>query len=279
MIPSWLYQSHVLKNILATLVFVAILLGVRFIISRYIRVAAKDWTSRQRLRGLGYLRTGSFIILMVGIIWVWGEALQGFAVSVFAVALAFVISIKETFMNLNGGFLRWQGHLYEIGDRIAVDGVRGDVIDISMLSTTMMEIGKGAGNHQMTGRRITIPNQLLLDKPLINESFLDNYYLINLIIPLNAGDDWKRRKDILLQIAKEECAPYIEQARLKVRSLERSRSVELPSVEPKVTIHIPMPDRLDLHLRVPCPAHQKERVEQAIVSRYLEAIVEQPASS
>ncbi len=272
MVPCWLYQSHVLKSILATLVFVAILLGVRFIISRYIRVAAKDWTSRQRLRGLGYLRTGSFVVLMVGLIWVWGEALQGFAVSVFAVALAFVISIKETFMNMNGGFLRWQGHLYEIGDRITVDGVRGDVIDISMLSTTMMEIGKGAANHQMTGRRITIPNQVLLDKPLMNESFLDNYYLNSLIVPLKSEDDWKRHKEVLLQIAKEECAPYIEQARLKVRALERSRSLELPSVEPKVTIHLPAPNRVDLHLRVPCPAHQKERVEQSILSRYLEAV-------
>ncbi|MCI5051996.1 MAG: mechanosensitive ion channel family protein [Simkaniaceae bacterium] len=269
MVPLWLCQSHVLKNILGTLVFVAILFGVRFIIARYIRVANKEWSSQQRLRGLGYLRTITFALLLVGLVYIWAAALQGFALSLFAIALAFVVSIKETFINLNGALFRWQGHLYEIGDRIVIKGIRGDVIDVSVMGTTIMEIGVGSANHQSTGRRVTIPNSLLLEEPVYNESFLDTYYLNNLVIPIKRNENWQAARDSLLQIAKEECAPYIEQARLRIRSLERSRSLELPSVEPRISIHLPNPELIHLHLRVPCPVHLKERVEQAILSRYL----------
>lgn len=267
---SWFNHSFLVKHGFATLILILILIAIRLIVGRYIRNADIDWTSQQRLRAIGYLKTGFFVALTLGILYIWSEAISGFAVSLFAIALAIVISVKETFMSLNGAFLRVQGHHYEIGDRICIKGIRGDVIDISLLSTTLMEIGKENANHQITGKRIVIPNSLLLEEPIVNESFLDHYDLLHIKIPMNQKDRWKEAKEILFQVAKEECASYIEQARIKVRSLERSRSIDLPSMEPRVAIQIPSPGLLTIHLRVPCLSHSREKTEQNILLRYLE---------
>lgn len=267
---GWFSDSIAMRNLIATLVIAFIFLVGRGILARYIRRADKNWTSQQRLRWIGMTRNIAFGGLLLSIVWLWGEQIQGFAVSVFAIALAGVMSVKELIMCLNGSVVRVRGHLFEIGDRISVRDIRGDVIDTTLLSTTVLEVGKGAANHQYTGRRISFPNSLLLVEQVVNESFLENYYMNNITVPLYLKQNWKEAKQILLQIAQEECAPYIEQARRRMQQIERNRSIELPSVEPRVTIQIPDKKTINLHLRIPSPAHLKGRLEQVVLTRFLE---------
>lgn len=255
-----------------TIIFIVALLILRTCVARYIRSTSNGWTSQQKLRGLGYLRTFSIAALFVGIVYVWGEQIQGLTISLFAVALAIVVSIKETFMSLNGAFLRFQGHAYEIGDRIDVKGVRGDVIDISLLTTTVMEIGTPGSRHQLTGKRVVFPNSLLLEQYVINESFLGNYHILTVRFLLHRNDQWQYMSDFLQKIAKEESSPFIDHARNRVRVLEKSRSIELPSVEPRVTMSMISPDEITLFVRLACPTHLKERLEQVLTVRFLEEL-------
>ena len=267
---TYLTDSPVVQNLIATCIIAICILVGRSVVARYIRGADKNWTSQQRLRWIGFSRTTGFIVLLLGVIWIWGETIQGFAVSVFAVAFAMVFSVKELLMCLHGSLIRVRGHIYEIGDRILVHDIRGDVIETTLLSTTVMEVGTGAANHQYTGRRVSFANSMLLTNHVVNESFLENYYMNNITVPLKIKDKWKEAKHILLQIAQEESAPYIDQARRRMQQIERNRSIELPSVEPRVTLQIPDTDTIQLHLRIPSPAHLKGRLEQVVLTRFLE---------
>lgn len=267
---GWVIEHFLKTKLIATAVIVLIVMLSRYFIVRYIRGAEKNWTAQQRLKWIGSARSSAFVMVVLAVIYLWGETIQGFAVSVFAIMFAMVFSVKELFMCINGSVLRLRGHLFDIGDRIEIKGVRGDVIDITLLSTTIQEVGKGATNHQFTGRRISIPNNFFLTEPLINESFLENYYMNNIMIPLATGQDWKRAKDVLLQIGIEESAPYLEQARRRMHQMERARALELPSVEPRVTVHIYDFEEIHIHLRVPSPVHLRGRLEQVVVTRFLE---------
>lgn len=264
-----------MRSGLATLVMVAVLLLAKMLTARYIRNAERNWSSQQRLRWIGYVRNLFFGMLLFGVIYIWGEAIHGFAVSVFAIAFAVVYSVKEMFMCFNGTFLKFRGNTFEIGDRIMIGDIRGDVIASTLLTTTLLEIGRGAANHQMTGRKVVIPNSMFLDRPIMNESFLENYFINNITIPLKITDDWKRAKEVLLKIAHDECAPYLEQARRLIRKMERTRALELPCVEPKVSILMPTPDMLHLHLRIPSPMHLKERLEQVVITHFLDQFFSQ----
>ena len=276
---SWLLDNFFTKRLITTVIIAVVLLTARYFTVRYIRAANYNWTSQQRLRWIGSSRTIFFVILLLVVLYLWGETIQGFAVSVFAIAFALVFSVKELCMCFNGSIVRFRGHLFEIGDRIEVKGMRGDVIDTTLLSTTIVEVGKGAGNHQYTGRRYSFPNSLLLTEHVANESFLQNYYMNNIVIPLKREDDWKLAKQILTTIAQEESAPYLEQARRQIRKIERSKSLELPSVEPRVTIGIPDKKTIHIHLRIPSPAHLKGRLEQVVMSRFLEQFLPYASST
>lgn len=263
-------EQFLTAKLIATVVLIGVLLTARLFIARYIRRSRRDWTSQQRLRWINSTRTFVFVLSLLSVILLWGETIQGFAVSVFAIAFAMVFSVKELLMSFNGSIVRIRGKLFDVGDRIVVGEVRGDVIDTTLLTTTVEEVGQGAANHLYTGRRISFSNSILLSQAVINESFLENYYMIHLEIPLKLTADWKGGKRLLRKIAEEEVTPYLEQARRRLRQLEKNRGMELPSVEPIVTIGLPDPEKVVLHLRMPSPMHLKERLEQVILNRFLE---------
>ena len=275
---EWMIEHFLKTKLIATAVIVFILMLTRYFVVRYIRGAEKNWTAQQRLKWIGSARSVAFVLVVLSVIYLWGETIQGFAVSVFAIMFAMVFSVKEIFMCLNGSFVRFRGHLFEIGDRIEIKGIRGDVIDITLVSTTVQEVGKGPANHQFTGRRISFPNNFFLTDSVVNESFLENYYMNNITIPLKVEQDWKRARDILSQISSEECAPYLEQARRRIQQMERSRALELPSVEPRITVQIYSAEEIHLHVRIPSPVHLRGRLEQVVITRFLEQFYGDPAT-
>lgn len=263
-------EKFITTKLIATVVLVVLLWAARAFTGRYIRRSKRDWTAQQRLRWISSTRTAVFALMVLSVIFLWGETIQGFAVSVFAIAFAMVFSVKELCMSFNGSIVRIRGKFFEVGDRIEVGEIRGDVIDTTLLSTTVEEVGHGAASHLYTGNRISFSNSLFLKHPVKNESFLASYYMIHVEVPLNRNERWKEGKRILQKIAEEEAAPYLEQARRRMRQLERSRGMELPSVEPRIIISLPEEEKIVLHLRMPSPMHLKERLEQVILIRFLE---------
>lgn len=264
-------SGHFLEHFLtakfiATVVLVLLLMGLRYGLVLYIRRSTRKWTSQQRLKWIGTSRTLISISVFLGVILLWGETIQGFAVSVFAIAFAIVFSVKELCMCFNGSLVRLRGKSFEVGDRIHIGKIRGDVIETTLLSTTVQEVK----SHLYTGKTITFPNSLFLSEPVQNESFLESFYLLHIEIPVKMSQGWKEAKATLLRIAQEESVPYLQQAKLRRKQLERRLGLEMPSVEPRVTLQITGPEDILLELRMTSPTHLKERLEQVIVNRYLE---------
>jgi small-conductance mechanosensitive channel len=165
--------------------------------------------------------------------------------------------------------LRAGSNAYTLGDRIEISGTRGNVIDQNLLATTVLEIGPGHSSSQYTGRAVVFPNSLLLGHPVINETYMKNYVVQVLTIPLTMEDDWQAAEKLLLEIALSECVLFMEEARVHMKQLEGKAWLDAPSVEPRVSLHVPEPGRIDLLLRIPSPAHRTSRLEQAILRRFL----------
>jgi small-conductance mechanosensitive channel len=145
-------------------------------------------------------------------------------------------------------------------------------VDQNLFTTTLLEIGPGQSSHQYTGRAIVIPNSLLLNTPLINETFTHDYVLHVFCIPLTSADDWQRSEQLLLEAAQIECGPFLDQARMYMKNIESQHGLDSPTVAPRVTLQIPDPGKINLLLRIPAPSRRKGRLEQAILRRYLSQV-------
>lgn len=244
------------------------LLVVRMILHRAL-LHRKNIVGETRRRRAVAIRNTLLGLLIFGFTLIWAPHLQTFAVSLLAIAVALAIAMKELIDCLSGNAMRALNGIYSVGDRIEMGGVRGNVVDINMLSTTILEIGPGQSSHQYTGRAMTVPNGTLLRETVTNESYSKDYRLHIITIPLTTTDDWKEAERVLLEAANKECEPFLQQAKDHMKKLEGKSWLDAPSVEPRVTYQLPEPGRINLLLRIPCPTRFPSRLEQAIMREFL----------
>lgn len=258
----------VLRYSIGTGVLLGILLVIRMVLHRAF-LRGSHLVGETRKRRAVNIRNTLLILLIVGIILIWAPQLQTLAVSLLAIAVALAIATKELIDCISGNTVRMLNGVYSVGDRIELGGVRGNVVDVNLLSTTILEIGPGQTSHQYTGRAMTVPNSVLLRQTVTNESYSKDYRLHIITVPLCTHDDWKEAERILLEAAEAECHPFLEKAKQHMKKLEGKSWLDAPSVEPRVTFQLPEPGRINLLLRIPCPTRFPSRLEQAIIRRFL----------
>ena len=88
-------------------------------------------------------------------------------------------------------------------------------------------------------------------------------------IPLAAGSDLDTARRILSEVANSVCAEFVAPAHAALRELEGEQFIVMPSAEPRVSIRLGDGGKVTLLLRFPCPASQRTRTEQELLSKYL----------
>lgn len=267
---NWMNSGGALwpRDLLVSLIFLAIVFVIRTLL---VRVAAHNagLSLETRRRWMVNVRNGALLVALLGLVLIWAHEIQTLAISLVAVAAAIVIATKELILCVSGGIWRAASNAYQVGDRIKIGDIRGDVVDINLMATTVMELGPGNQAHQYTGRAVVFPNGLLLSEPVADESYTGTYGVRVLRIPIQLPNDWRLAERLLLDIAFKECGDYLERARVHMAKMQSDEGFDTPTVEPRVAIELPEPDRVDLLLRVPVPAGREGRVTQVILHRFL----------
>jgi small-conductance mechanosensitive channel len=262
----------IVKSLIVTALLWVAAFVLRALVSSHLRRRGLAPTDLRRLMATS--RNLILFILAVATATVWFDELRTFAVSLVAVAAAIVIATKELIMGAGGTFLRTSSRMFDIGDRIELNGLRGDVIDTSLFTTTMLEIGPGRIGHAQTGRSITIPNAMLLSTPVINESFSSPFMIHTFEVPV-AREHAITAEDTLRQACGDEIAAYLDEARHHFEARQRERGLEMPHLEPRILLRLDDATRVTLLATIVTPSRRKGWVEQAVLRRFLLATTEQ----
>ena len=146
----------------------SIALVVAFVIGRQLAVRAvrgkADVIDPVRRRQVFYVRGVFNTLLALGLLALWLGQVQNIVLSLTAVLVAVVIATKELLMCVSGFALRAGASMVSVGSWIEVDGVRGEVVDYNLLSTTLLELSPPSRGHGYTGTIVVIPNSLFLAK-------------------------------------------------------------------------------------------------------------------
>lgn len=261
---------HVLEslNMMKQMVSSLVLL-ISFLLFRWMLILTiRQWnapSAEEKRRWIIQVKNVSFFILAAGLFGIWATELRAFALSLVAVAAALAISTKEIIQCFLGGFYITSVKPFAIGDRIEIDGVRGEVIDQNFLSTTLLEVGPARETNQLTGRQVVLPNSLFLSKPMQNLTLQQDYVLQTLRLTVYPGEDWRELERLLLEAANRECQPFLEPARHAMSRMAQREGIDLPRVEPRVTFQYDEWGHLRIMLRFPSPVRTISRVEQAIL--------------
>lgn len=262
---EFLQDRVVLKNAIASLILIGTVVGLRFIALRFIRRKLPSRDSLQ-LRSAAQLRGFSYAILAFGLFIIWAAELQALAVSFVVLAMAIVWATKETLACVQGGMYRISSNAFEVGDRINIGGIRGDVIEPGLLSTLVLEVAQG---HQRTGRTISIPNSLFMTEPVLNESLAGEYMLHLMTIPVDRNADLAEIERQALTAAQEACAGFLDDVRRPIASRYRRHGLTPPVVDPRITYQVVDKNTVNILLRIPTPIRLERQVEQRVLRAVL----------
>ncbi|CAN5344694.1 mechanosensitive ion channel family protein [soil metagenome] len=257
-------SAPLINLLINTAILIVTIIVLRFLSGRFIRRRVDSQELRRKW--IVQTRNALILLLLLGLILIWGEELRTLAFSVVAIAVALVIATKELILCVTGSILKSGAGSFDIGDRIQIKDFRGDVIDQNLLATTILEVGPGKLTHQRTGRMAVIPNAMFLSEPVINESFTHDYVLHVFTVPFKREDDWQAAQQAFLESANKHCKPYLDKVRKYMRQVSEEKGLDVPSVEPRVRLSVPAAGEIHLIIRIPTKMAERNYIEQAIFS-------------
>jgi small-conductance mechanosensitive channel len=255
------------KNLLSTVILILSFFISRSILLRIVRRWSFRDADDRRKRIVGFKNVLT-LVLLLGLVFIWGSELRAFALSIVAALAALVIATKELILCVMGGMLKYSTKLFEVGDRIQIAGLRGKVTDHNFLVTSLLEIGPGQKSNQFTGRILKIPNSLYLTESVILESKDDEYNLMVFKIPLPMTHQIGRVEMLLQDVARVVCQPYFEKAKNQLQRKFMREGVAIPQMEPKVFYEILDTESLEFHIRMLVPFEKKSTVEKDLIENF-----------
>jgi small-conductance mechanosensitive channel len=189
------------------------------------------------------------------------------AVGIAGAGIAF--SLQEVIVSLAGWIAISFGNFYKTGDRVQLGGIKGDVIDIAMLRTTLMEIGDWIGGDQYNGRIVRIANSFVFKEPVFNYSTDFPFLWDEITVPVKHGSDFRLAKDIFQRILNEITGDYSNNAQNAWKEMVSKYLIEAESVEPAV-IMIINDNWLEFTLRYVVDFKKRRFTKDKIFNRILE---------
>lgn len=147
-------------------------------------------------------------------------------------------ALQEVIVSFAGWLAIMLGGFYKPGQRIQLGGIKGDVMDIGVLRTTIMEIGQWVDGDLYNGRIVFIANSFVFKEPVFNYSGDFPFLWDEIKIPVQYGSNYEKTKEILLKTGNEVAGGFSEQSRKNWRSLENKYRLEDTATEPIVSLVI-----------------------------------------
>ena len=266
-----LLADPVIARVLATIALLLLVVALRFLLFRLIRRGADVLQEDQR-RKLFYARSGLSALLLVGLLTIWLGQVQSLLLSLTAVTVAIAIATKELLMCISGFVMRTSSGLFSIGDRIEVHGIRGEVTDHNLMSTTILELEAPSHGDGYSGRSIVLPNSVFLQHPVHNENFARQFALHDFTITIEPRVNAAKALDWLNGTATRLCQPFIEAARENNAKIEKKLGVDIQDPDPSISVATTDLGRMQFRVALFCPKQETFALERSITAGFLDAI-------
>lgn len=195
----------------------------------------------------------------------WGELAVVFGVAGAGIAFA----LQEVIASVAGWIALSAGAFYKPGDRVKVGGIVGDVIDIGVLRTTLMETGEWVNGDLYNGRVVRIANSFIFKEPVSNYSADFPFLWDELRIPIRYGSDWRNAESIMLAAAAEVTAELVARSEAGWDDYVQKYLIERARVEPMVTMSM-TGDWIEITLRYITGFKSRRTTKDQICRRVLE---------
>jgi len=219
---------------------VAIFIGIAIIwlilkaIQRSLFSKIKDNDNRYKAKKFGSFI--GYILTIILITVVYSEKLGGLTVAFGVAGAGIAFALQEVIASFAGWLAIMFGGFYKTGDRVQLGGIKGDVMDIGVLRTTIMETGQWVDGDLYNGRIVLIANSFVFKEPVFNYSGDFPFLWDEIKIPIQYGSNYEKTKEILLVIGIEVAGDLTLKSKETWKAMQNKYRLEDAQTEPMVSL-------------------------------------------
>jgi small-conductance mechanosensitive channel len=257
--------SKILNSVLIILIFYLI----QNIIEGVIRSKISDTKERYYVRKT--ILTLISILVLVSLIAVWFKETANIVVAYGLLSAGVAIALQDLLKSIAGGMILFISRPFVAGDRIQVEDIIGDVLDIKNFSTTIMEIREWVDGDQYTGRIIHLPNSFILNKAIKNYTRDFSFIWDEVQIMLVCGSNLKKAEDIILKVSKEMTMDYENSAKNELVRMGEKYFIDSYDVETKLFMK-QADGGMDIRIRYVLEPRERRSIRHQLIERLIEAL-------
>lgn len=258
-----------LQRLAAALVALLVIFIVVQLLQRSVSRYVADVDTRYRARK--FIAYAGYFFALLLLISIFSARLGELSVVLGLVGAGVAFALQNVILSIAGWMAVSFGHVYQPGDRIQMGGIRGDVIDVSLLRTTLMECGEWVNGDLYTGRIVRLANSAIFQGPVYNYSSDFEFLWDELTVAVKYGSDYARMRKILERVAGEVAGEYGRSAEATWARLVRKYRVEHVPVAPRVSM-IASTDWVEFTLRYVVEYRQRRATKDVLFTRILEEV-------
>lgn len=231
-------QKYLFNPTVGKIVTIFIGIAVIWLIIKFIQKSLfskiKDNNNRYTAKKFGSF-IGYFLTLVLITI-VYSDKLGGLTVALGVAGAGIAFALQEVIASFAGWLAIMLGGFYKPGDRVQLGGIKGDVMDIGVLRTTIMETGQWVDGDLYNGRIVLVANSFVFKEPVFNYSGDFPFLWDEIKIPIQYGSNYEKANAILLNIGKVVAGDITDRSREKWISLQQQYRLEDAQTEPMVSL-------------------------------------------
>lgn len=267
-LKQWLFDPTVGRLIAALVGVLVVVVLVRFAqraLGRYVKDTDVRYRSRKFAAFVGYA-LGIFVVATV-----FSDRLGGLTVALGVAGAGIAFALQEVIASVAGWFAISFAGFYKTGDRVQLGGIKGDVIDVGILRTTLMEIGDWVKGDQYNGRVVRVANSFVFKEPVFNYSGDFPFLWDEITVPIKYGCDHRRAREILGRAAQEVVGEFAASAKSSWKGLVERYLIEDAKVDPMITL-VANDNWMEFTMRYVVDFKRRRATKDQLFSRILDEI-------
>jgi small-conductance mechanosensitive channel len=261
------YSTPLIK-ISALIVLLLIMKLIMKCLRLFLRYFIVKNKSRYHIQDLSTLACGLIFILVFVIL--FASEFKEFAIPFSVIGAGIAFSLQEVIASMAGRIIIVLTSLYQVGDRIQIGEIQGDVINIGFMRTSLMEIGNWVKADQYSGRIVHVTNAIVLKDNVVNYSGTFPFVWDEIVVPVRYGSDQHLARKILLSITRQHVEEHILVAADKWKNVKEEYMVGTPNFEPAVAL-VANDNWLEFSLRYIVPYESRRNTKDKLFLNIVDA--------
>lgn len=233
LLSSW-FQNDSFERLLIIVVGVIIV----FIVGRVLknRLNKNLSNNQNKYKARKIVNFFSYMLFIAVILFVYSDKLGNIGTAIGVAGAGIAFALQEIIVSLAGWINIILTNQVAIGQRVKIGDVKGDIIDIGVLTTTIMETGDWIGGDLYNGSIITVSNSYIFKEKVHNYSAEYPFLWDELTIPIRTDSDYHLARKVFAKVLDEVCSEYAENSKVSWENLTNKYRVEDAQVAPMVSL-------------------------------------------